>query len=494
LRRLLLSLALFAAFLGLLVHPKSLPGPVMRDFEAYYAAGETWRYHGDPYGRDVWRVERRVPGVVASRDELLPFVGPPFGLPLWDGLASLPWSAATTVWGIVLAAAFATIVFGSLRLAGGSFDALDGFAVLALGAGFGPLTSALALGQVAAPSCAAIVAVPLLLRTRTAFAATVGTLVAALQPNLAIVLATQFGTTRRATIAFAFAAAIALGGSWLALSDLGGIAHYLDVLAGHAGAERFIAIQLTPAAIARSFGAAPRFAVTLGILVACLALVLAAGQLLSQRYDAVGRLALASAGLPFVLPFAHEHDLAILFFPALLVLRRARGTAWVLGAIGALAVAVDWLGLAQRAGSVAQPLFLCLGAAFAVAVLAREPLRPYHFAPLAVALATAAMAALTAGHPLPSWPYGLPLGFTAPPQLTAPVVWHAEQVLSGVARLDPVWGALRALSLSGCALVWIAGAVALADPGSAVTDSALRPNSVPSPTPLEPQAATHSSA
>ena len=55
----------------------------MRDFESYWAAGSAWSAGDDPYSRQIWRAERLVPGVNANREELLPFVGPPFGLPLW---------------------------------------------------------------------------------------------------------------------------------------------------------------------------------------------------------------------------------------------------------------------------------------------------------------------------------------------------------------------------------------------------------------------------
>jgi hypothetical protein len=174
-----LAAALGAAALGFLLHPAPTPGPSLRDFESYYAAGSTWRYHGDPYSRQVWRTERTIPGVVAAREELLPFVGPPFALPLWDALARLPWQTATALWGSVMALGLAAVALGSLRLAGGRIDALDSVAVLVLAAGFGPLTSGVALGQAAIVSCAAIVLTPLLLGPRLTCAAAAGALLAA---------------------------------------------------------------------------------------------------------------------------------------------------------------------------------------------------------------------------------------------------------------------------------------------------------------------------
>jgi hypothetical protein len=139
-------MALAAAFA---FRPSLTGGVDLRDFEAYYAAGATWGAGADPYSREIWQSERNLPGVVATRDELLPFVGPPFSLPLWAALARLPYASACALWRAVLGLAFATLVFGSLRLAGRGAGPLDLGAALALGIAFTPLTSGLALGQVA---------------------------------------------------------------------------------------------------------------------------------------------------------------------------------------------------------------------------------------------------------------------------------------------------------------------------------------------------------
>jgi hypothetical protein len=112
---------------------------------------------------------------------------------LWHALGGLPWGVATIVWESVLAIAFGAIAFGSLRAAGGETDVLAWPAVLVVAAGFGPLTSGVALGQAAIVSVAAIVVTPYLLGPRLVLAATASALVAALQPNLAIVLAVRLG-------------------------------------------------------------------------------------------------------------------------------------------------------------------------------------------------------------------------------------------------------------------------------------------------------------
>lgn len=453
----LLAVALVAiatAFFA--VRPQPTPGPALRDFESYYAAGATWRYHGDAYGRDVWRVEKDVPGVVAARDELLPFVGPPFGLPLWDAIARLPFSAASLLWTLVMGASLAALAFGSLRRAGTPVTPADGLAILVLCAGFGPLTSGVALGQVAVPACAAIALFPSFLRPRRLWAAMLAALVAALQPNLAVVLAARLGDVR-ARLAALGAAVVALLASILALGDVAGFGRYLGVLREHAGAERFIAIQTTVAAVARALGAPDGAAGLIAIAVALAVAATLVVQCRSARYAPDDRLALACAAWPLALPFAHEHDFTIAFLPAVLAVRRARGAAWLVAALGTLAVAVDWLGLAQRPEGTAETMLLTLAAALALTALAREPLRARHAVPALAALIVVPLVSLVArGHHLPTWPDALPLGFHLPPTLPAAVVWRAEQLRAGIGSLDPVLGGLRLVSLAGCGLLWAA--------------------------------------
>jgi hypothetical protein len=433
---------------------------VFRDFESYYAAGATWRYHGDPYGRDVWRTERTIPAVDASRDELLPFVGPPFGLPVWDALARLPWPRATIVWGTVVSLSLATIVLGSLRLARVRADGFDVASVLIVAAGFGPLTSGVALGQVAVVSCAAIVLVPLLLGPRRTFAAALAVLAAALQPNLAIVLAARLTGTRM-WIATLFAATVAIGGSAIALDQVGGLAHYFEILRAHAAAERFLAIQTAPAAVARALGASASLAAIAGIACAIGAIAGVAVQCASRRYAPDDRMLLACAAAPFAFPFAHEHDFTIALLPALVTIRRASGLTWAIAAVGLLLVGTDWLGLAQRPSGALETATLTLGAALALVVLARGALRPYHAVPIVVAFAVLAIAPFAAAHPLPTWPDALGPDFHERFDAPAAAVWHDEQTRSGIGALVPLWGALRLASLGGCLLVWIAASVAL---------------------------------
>jgi hypothetical protein len=442
------------------LRPATTPGPSLRDFEAYYAAGATWHAEGDPYAREIWRVERRVPGVVATRDELLPFVGPPYSLPAWALFAALPYGQAAFAWGIVLACAAALLGLCIARLT--DIREGSGFVALVLaGAAFGPLTSALALGQVALLSCAGIVATTLALAVRTRLVVPVATAVlAAFQPNLGCVLVARLGD-RRAWFALAMAAALVAATAPAVLGGLAGISRYAGVLAAHATAERTIAIAMTITAVAFGFGASDAAARAAGIAVALTVIVATALAFASRAYARAARVAVASAALPLVLPFSHEHDLAIVLFPAVWCVRRARGAWWALAACGAMLVAVDWLGLAQRPTGAAQSVALALAAALALVALSTHAPDRTAAWPFAVVAGVVVAATVAWHHPLGVWPYALGSAFQAPPGADAAAVWSLEQARSGLATPNVVAAGLRSLSLIGCAGVWLAALRAL---------------------------------
>jgi hypothetical protein len=451
----------FAAALWL--RPVATPGPALRDFEAYYAAGAAWNAGDDPYSRQIWRGERTIPGVTASRDELLPFVGPPFSLPLWGAFARLDYAQAALLWSTLLALSFALLSAGTLRLVAPQAGASAYLAALALGAGFGPLTSGLALGQVAVFACAAAVAAQVALARSNALAAATAALGAALQPNLGISLVARL-PTRRAAIALALAGAVAVGCSAAALGGLDGLWHYVEGLRDHARAETGIAIQTTVAAVASAFGASSVAAQAIATATA----LLAAGALLAlfatRRYGGLERFALTSATLPIVLPFAHEHDFTLAFFPALVCALRCSGGTWIAAACTTLFVAVDWLGLAQRPSGLPQSLCLATTAAFALAALGPRELGLRRLWPLAVVPLVALAGAFAAMHPLPIWPDALPHGFHADKTLSVAAVWRLEQIATGLGKPDAVWGALRACSLLGCVGLAAAAARGLRTP------------------------------
>ncbi|MGA8661138.1 MAG: glycosyltransferase 87 family protein [Candidatus Cybelea sp.] len=438
-----IAIALLAA------RPVPTPGPPLRDFEAYWSAGSAWNAHVDPYSNEIWQAERSVPGVDAGRDELLPFINPPPALLLWSLLARLPYRAAATLWAIILAGALLALITTVLRASGAPRGAFVLAAALALAIAFGPITSDLALGQLALPAFLGATLLVVLADRSIPIAAAAATLAFA-APNVALGLASQLARAR-AALAIAAAAAItyalgvvAAGWSWPVA--------YAAAAAAHGAAERFVTIQLAPAAIAYGFGATPRNAQLIAAVPAILAL--AAALLLALRLrEPFARFTAWSALVPFVAIFLHEHDLLIAYPAALWCALRTRATARTLALAGALLVSIDWLGLAQRPTGIAQSALLAIAAFAAFVALgdAAEARIAWRVAlPTAVLFAGAAL--LAAHHPAPVWPDSLG-NFHAASNASIAEVWLAEQRAGGLLAVAPAWAFLRALPLLGCALL-----------------------------------------
>lgn len=447
-RRWLLGVA-FAAIAGAVffARPAATPGPRLRDFEAYWSAGATWNSGDNPYGRAIWNAERTVNGVTPSRDELLPFVGPPPTLPLWSLFARLPYDRAAVLWIAVLVAALLALVATTLRGSALPVELSAFAAALALAIGFGPLTSDLALGQIALPAFAGAA---LAVVARSRWLAAIAACVAFAQPNASAGLFSVLGRNR-ATLAIVLGlvatyalGAFALGSSWPLT--------YAKVLAAHAGAERLSAIQITPAAIAYGFGASPSAAAWLGLAVTVVAV--AAAVLIATRVrEAFARFAAFSALVPFVAGFVHEHDLLVAYAAAAWCAIRTHGTTRAVALAGTLLVAVDWLGLAQRPTGIVQSALLALAALLAFIALGEtQEWLAQGVSAAAVALLVGAGALIGAHHPAPVWPDAL-AGFRAAPAASVAQVWLDEQRAGGLLAAVPAWALLRALSLAGCALL-----------------------------------------
>ncbi|MBV8531071.1 MAG: hypothetical protein JO104_07110, partial [Candidatus Eremiobacteraeota bacterium] len=383
--------AIAIAFLAARPHPT--PGPVMRDFEAYWAAGAAWNARADPYGVAIWNVQRGVPGVDARRDEILPFVGPPATLLVWSAFARLPYATAAAVWSCVLGTSLLVLVVVVLVGAGGSLSLSSVVGTLALALAFGPLTSGLALGQLAVPAFTGA-ALVVLAATRSFPGATVAATLAFAQPNAALGLISQLGRNR-VTLAIALAAflsyalgAIAAGWKWPLA--------YAHMLGQHAGAERFVAIQITPSSVAFGLGATASSARLVATALAILAI--GAGIALAAAVRGrFARFAAFSTLAPFVASFFHEHDLIVAYAAAAWCAIRTRGTTRIVALAGALLVAVDWLGLAQRPTGIAQSALLAVAAMAAFAALGERTER-WTFAVMAAFAAVFVAAAISAVH------------------------------------------------------------------------------------------------
>jgi hypothetical protein len=447
--RVLLGIAFAAIALAVFaLRPSPTPGPALRDFEAYWSAGAAHDEAADPYSSAIWSAERHVPGVDASRDEMLPFVGPPAALPLWGLLARLPYARAAAIWGAFLALSLAALVAAAV-LGAGARAAAAFLAALALALGCGPITSALALGQVALPAFAGACIFALLAPSNLALAIPAAALALA-QPNAALGLLSQIGG-KRAAAGLAVAAALAYAAGALAAGWSWPVA-YARTLADHLRAERFDAIQFTPASIAFGLGATHGAAAAAAWVLA-LAAVAAAVALARRAGDRFARFAAFSALSPFVATFFHEHDLVVAFPAAVWTALHARGRTRAVALAGTLLVCIDWLGLAQRPSAIAQSAFLAIAAGCAFGALGGAgDLRWLTAAGSGVALTFAVAARAALDRPMPVWPDAM-RGYAAPVHGAVAQVWSAEQDAAGLHAAVPLWAILRALSLLGCALL-----------------------------------------
>ncbi|HEX3549282.1 MAG TPA: glycosyltransferase 87 family protein [Candidatus Elarobacter sp.] len=412
------------------MRPPPTHGPFGRDFEAYYAAGATWNAGRDPWSRDIWSAERAIEGVDRG-EELLPFIGPAFVLPLFGALARLPFGLAERVWSGLLALAFGALVLGALALARERrVTAL--LAAMLLGVTSGPAVSDLALAQAALLSAAGIACALVAFRGGTVFAGAAATLVAGVQPNLAVALLARL-RDRVALVATAGALAVYAAIVWAAGGGAAGIVAYAHRLAEHGAAERFDAIQYAPAAIARGFGCSPDVANALGVAIAALAIVATITAIVRARLDATDGTLLAIAALPLAVPFFHEHDFVVVLIPLLVLAVRARGRVRPIAGVATALVAVDWFGLAQRPLAAAQIVALGLAAAAAFAALGRGARAARaDAAPALVVLVLACVAVpLARAHPAPTWPDALPSAYRAPAGTSAAGVWPTSSAPRG---------------------------------------------------------------
>ena len=270
------------------------------------------------------------------------------------------------------------------------------------------------------------------------------------QPNVAVALISQ--TLRRkgaqafvgGAIVFVLACAAVAG--WQQLNA------YAQILHAHQQAERFSAIQITPAAIAFGLGASPRVASSIGI--ATMLTAIAAWIMLMRRErDRIGQFCGTCAILPLVMPFFHEHDLLVLFIPSVYFTLRCSTRMWPLAAAAALLCATDWLGLAQRPDGALQTMLLVGSAGIALIAL-RNDVRPGMFVVPACVLALIAVAAVVAQtRAAPVWPDAMRTIAHGNLAGGAADVWHREQFATGLLAPNPFWAALRAVSLTGVVML-----------------------------------------
>ncbi|MBV9719892.1 MAG: DUF2029 domain-containing protein [Candidatus Eremiobacteraeota bacterium] len=449
-RIVLLATAFVAISIAVIaLRPAATPGPPARDFEAYWAAGRTFNDRADAFGRSIWKAERSIGGVDSRRDEVLPFIGPPHTLLGWSLAARLPYEAAVRLWLCILGVASLALVGTVMYASGAPPNASSFLAAVLLAIAFAPLSSDLALGQLALVAFLGATFVSAL-ADRWWVAAACAACVAFAQPNASLGLFSQLGRNR-ATLAIAVGAfttymlgALAAGWAW-PLS-------YARAVSAHRLAEQFTAIQFDPASLASALGAPPDASRAISLIVAGLAIA-AAIALIARVRDSFARFGACSALTPFVAGFFHEHDFIVAFAATLWCALRTNGTPRAIALAGTLLVGIDWLGLAQRPTGIAQCALLAVAACAAFLALGDRIERRRTIRIMMLVGALFAGAATFAVHyPVPVWPDALG-NLHVPPTATISAVWFEEQRASGLFSIVPAWSALRSLSLLGCALL-----------------------------------------
>jgi hypothetical protein len=447
--------ALLVAIALAFMRPAGEPGVLMRDFSAYYAAGATWLAHGDPYSATTLSAaEQRTPGANANRLELLPFVGLPASILAWGALARLDYASALRAWAGILGASILLLLAASIALAGRRAPPLRIIASIAFAFCFVPLTSDLVLGQAALPAYAAML-VGVYLVSRVTFGGAVAFCVASLQPNVALPAAVVLRSLRG--IVAVAVAAVACYAAGAVVAGSGWIAPYAHMLMRHATAERFSAIQITPAAIAYGFGAPKDVALIAGAAIGVLTLAYAIGGIVTTR-DVPSQVAVACCAVPFVAGFVHEHDLIVTYFPILFCMRLTPPRYRPMVIFAAILVAVNWLDFAQQPQAVWQDVVLAAAAIVALVALGTEaherelPGASNAFAAFAT-LGIAGLVALGAWigvhYPLPIWPNDM-TPFAPQTGADAATIWYEEQLHTGLLTPHIASAVLRSFSLLGC--------------------------------------------
>ncbi len=425
------------------------PGVFMRDFEAYWSAGRAVNNAADPYAAQLVRFERAVPGVDPEKNELLPFAGAPPSLALWSVFARLEYPAAARCWSVVLAIALAALLYAAFRLCSGvRRNAWDACALTACALSFVPVTSDFGLGQAAlvayAAAAAAVASIPFSVAGSAA-----ALFVAALQPNVSLGAAVLLAKPRG--IVAAAAAVFALYALGTIYAGLLWPVHYFTFLLAHGAAERFAAIQYTPASIAFGYGAAPPVAAVIGALVA-IAAVVAAAIGIARSEGLAEKFAVACAALPLAAGFMHEHDLVLLLIPALWALRHMQGRMRAFAIFASVLCSVNWMDFAQQPQAAAQDITLAAGFCCAALAWSDQRTPSLYLAATAAFLVVCAGAWIGAHYPAPIWPNGM-APFSVPANATAAQIWQAEQRATGLENVEPAWAALRTFSLAGSLLL-----------------------------------------
>jgi hypothetical protein len=230
-----------AAILGLLVAaaivwPATRPGDLLRDFNAFYCAGQTLQRGSDPYRAEPLgsceRAPKPEPLITTGRGLVAPAPLPPYALVPFELLAQLPYVAAALVWTLFEIIAVGVAAAAMRRMTNLPLGAL--VAAFALGDGY----ASLCLGQIAPFAVAAIAVAAMLLAEERDELAACAAGVAMLEPHIGLpVCASLFFWRSRTRLPLVGIALLFAATSVAAAGLLTSLEYVRDVLPAHALSE-----------------------------------------------------------------------------------------------------------------------------------------------------------------------------------------------------------------------------------------------------------------
>jgi hypothetical protein len=371
-RRTPAALAVLAAlFLIAVFVPATRPTGLLRDFDAFYCAGQVLDAGGDPYRAeplgDCERVAKPEPLLTGSANLAMPAPLPPYALAPFVALARLPYALAGIAWTLLLALAVAVTV-AALR-------ALTGLpiAVLAFGFVLGDAYASLALGQIAPIAVAAIaVAAWLLAAGRDELAACAAS-IAMLEPHVGLPVCASLFIWRSRTRLPLAGVAVACGILSLAVAGTATLLEYVrEVLPAHALSEIANEKQFSLTYALARLHLPDTIALRAGeawYALAVAAAIWAAGRIAPNH----GNAHLATIPAAFAVfggPFVHISQIAAALPAAFLLYARAPDRR--LG-VAIVALAIPWIQFANL-GSIFVPLAALTAAYLALELVDSRPL------------------------------------------------------------------------------------------------------------------------
>jgi hypothetical protein len=393
------SMGLAVLLLVAVFVPATRPSALLRDFDAFYCAGQVLNGGGDPYRAEPLgaceRVAKPGPLLTGSANLAMPAPLPPYALVPFVVLARLPYVFAALTWTLLLALSV-TVTVAALR-------AVTGLPVVVLGFGFllGDAYASLALGQIAPIAVAGIAVAAMLLEAGRDELAACAAGVAMLEPHVGLPVCASLFIWRARTRLPLIGVAAVCGVVSVAVAGTATLIEYLrEVLPAHALSEIANEKQFSLTYALARLHLPPATALHVGEAWYAVAVVIAIWTAGRIAASGGGSAHLATIPAAFAVcggPFVHISQIAAAMPAAFLLYARApdRRTA-----IAIVALAIPWIQFANL-GSIFVPLAALVAAYLALELIDRRPAAAAVAACSAVLLLEAAIA-LVGGVPDPA--------------------------------------------------------------------------------------------